>query len=72
MHQILPETLRIDGVEYKLPQWLEVGHSFFVPCLDPDRIWPRIEWHYNGMGWRFKYLTHVERNLCGMRVWRVK
>jgi hypothetical protein len=72
MHQILPETIRIDGVDYKLPQWLEIGHSFFAPCVDPSRALPRIEWHYSGMGWKLRHAARIERGLYGVRVWRVK
>ena len=68
---IIPETTNIDGVEYKLPQWLEIGHSVFLPCCDWQRVFEIVSRHYAPCGWKLKARERVERDYLGVRVWRV-
>ena len=48
----IPETLEINGVVYKLPQWLEIGQSIFLPCVDVQGTARHVRRHYAPHGWR--------------------
>jgi hypothetical protein len=67
----IPETLEINGVVYKLPQWLEIGQSVFLPCVDVQGIARHVRRHYAPHGWRLETSQRVERSLLGVRVWRL-
>jgi hypothetical protein len=70
MYQI-PETLVIDGVVYKLPQWLDVGQSIFIPCVNWQRVSRMVRAHYAPTRWELDVSPRVERSLLGLRLWRL-
>jgi len=64
-------TLSVNGVIYKLPGWLDVGTSFFIPCLSPQKVMPAIRGHYKQHNYKLVYAEWVEGGTFGVRVWRV-
>lgn len=68
-HQ-LPEIAVIRGVAYYLPQWMEPGQSFFVPCLDARSMGTAMTIRYSRMGWKLAWAERIEEGLLGIRVWR--
>ncbi len=68
-HQ-LPEIVVIRGVKYRLPQWLEPGQSFFVPCLDARSMAGSIVNRYTYIGFKLAWAERIEQGMLGIRVWR--
>lgn len=66
----LPEVAVIRGVKYRLPQWLEPGQSFFVPCLDARSMAGSIVNRYSRIGFGLAWAERIEQGLLGIRVWR--
>ena len=67
----LPRALIVDGVEYRVPEWMEVGHSFFIPCLNHKRMYQAVLRHYTIRKWEFAQESTTDKNIWGIRVWRV-
>lgn len=68
-HQ-LPEIAVIRGVKYRLPQWMEPGQSFFVPCLDARSMGSVMATRYSGLGWKTAWAERIEQGMLGIRIWR--
>lgn len=68
-HQ-LPEIAVIRGVKYRLPQWMEPGQSFFVPCLDARSMGFVMATRYSRLGWKTAWAERIEQGMLGVRVWR--
>ena len=53
-------------------QKIEVGMSFFVPCLDSKRVAADIEWE--AARFRYKVLCKqvIEKGKYGLRCWRIE
>lgn len=68
-HQ-LPEIAVIRGVKYRLPQWMEPGQSFFVPCLDARSMAYALVMRYSRLGWKTAWAERIEQGMLGVRVWR--
>lgn len=66
-----PTTLRMDGVTYRVPQTLDIGHSFFLPVLDARRAVGKVRSHYRPQGATLVYDERIEQGMFGIRVWRV-
>lgn len=64
-------SLRIDGVEYRVPGELEIGWGFFMPGLAHKRMMQAVRKHYAALGYRLDWVSRVESDLLGIRVWRV-
>ena len=64
------EVMVLDGVEYKLPQWLDVGASFFVPSLDLKKTVNSVGEHYKHAKFSLHYAQWIEQGLLGVRFWR--
>lgn len=67
----LSNTLRIDGVTYRLPEWLDEGYGFFMPCLSPAKTAQAVRKHYAPLKIRLEYVERIESDLLGIRIWRV-
>lgn len=67
----LPKALVVDNVEYRVPEWMEVGHSFFVPCLNHKKMMQAVSKHYAIRGFKFTHAEDTYKNILGIRVWRV-
>lgn len=66
----IPLILLIDGVEYVIPQWLEVGQSFFMPCLNAEHAYKKVTAHYAPFKFKLVYRERIEADTLGIRVWR--
>lgn len=67
----LADYAEMDGVRYRLPEWLEVGNSFFVPCLDTTHMYQIIMGHYYIREFKLTHEVTTDKNILGIRVWRV-
>lgn len=59
------------GAEYQLPQWLEIGQSFFLPTLKSDELGSRVKARYAARGIQVVHEMRIEADHLGIRVWRV-
>jgi hypothetical protein len=50
---------------------MEIGDSFFIPTLRPAHLLYIIDSTSKKAGVRVKAYTITERNILGVRVWRV-
>ena len=67
----LPDTFRIHGVVYRVPGWLDVGTSFFIPSLDHQYTLTVLRMHYSPLNIRLGWHERIESGVLGIRVWRV-
>lgn len=67
----LKPYLEVDGVCYKVPEWLEVGNSFFIPCLQHQRMYQCVMGHYSIRDFQLTHEVTTDKNILGIRVWRV-
>lgn len=67
----LPKVLLVDNVEYRVPEWMEVGHSFFLPCLNHKQMMQAVAAHYAIRNFKFTHVEDTRKNILGIRVWRV-
>jgi hypothetical protein len=60
-----------DKVRIVIP-WenLEVGHSFFVPCINMDTAKRQLLAIASRLGMTLTFRTRVEGHQVGLRVWR--
>tara|TARA_Y100000592_G_scaffold29254_1_gene46674 strand:+ start:10104 stop:10325 length:222 start_codon:yes stop_codon:yes gene_type:complete len=49
---------------------MDVGWSFFLPCLDVEKAQKQIKSIEKLKNWKFKTQTRVENKKLGLRVWR--
>ena len=64
------DVIEIDGVKYKIPQWLEVGTSFFMPILDTKKAVKVVYEFYEDAKFPMTYCDWVEQGVWGVRFWR--
>lgn len=65
------EDLDPDGVLITV-NWeaMDVGWSFFIPCLDVEKAQLQLKEVEKLKNWKFKTQTCVENKKLGLRVWR--
>ena len=49
---------------------MDVGWSFFIPCLDVEKAQLQLKEVEKLKNWKFKTQTCVENKKLGLRVWR--
>jgi ribosomal protein S12 methylthiotransferase accessory factor YcaO len=59
------------GAEYRLPEWLEIGQSFFLPTLKSDELITKVKARYAARGIQVVHEMRIEADHLGIRVWRV-
>lgn len=59
------------GAEYRLPEWLEPGQSFFLPTLKSEYLAKEVKARYERRGMRMRSQERIEAGYLGIRVWRV-
>lgn len=64
------DIMELDGVKYELPQWLEIGTSFFIPALNLRKTVNAIGEHYKKAEFILTYAQWVEQGIWGVRFWR--
>lgn len=65
------DTLVYRGVHFKVPEWMEVGQSFFLPCLKTEELGSKVQRHYARTTMRITWEERIEADFLGIRVWRV-
>ena len=66
------DIITVYGVSYRVPIFLAIGDSFFMPCLDRQATMRVVRHHYRKFNkYRLTYEERIERGLLGIRVWRV-
>jgi len=65
------DDLDPDGVLITI-NWetMDVGWSFFIPCLDVEKAQLQLKEVEKLKNWKFKTQTCVENKKLGLRVWR--
>lgn len=77
MSQRTKQLRLVDGrlvhreAEYQLPEWLEIGQSFFLPTLKSDELITKVKARYAARGIQVVHETRIEADHLGIRVWRV-
>ena len=68
----IEKPLEIEGVQVQI-EWLKfrIGTSFFLPCIDHDRMAAGIVKRATNRGFRVKIIARVENGMWGIRVWRI-
>ena len=68
----IEKPLEIEGVQVQI-EWrkFRIGTSFFLPCIDHDRMTAGIVKRATNRGFRVKIIAHVENGMWGIRVWRI-
>ena len=68
----IEKPLEIEGVQVQI-EWLKfrIGTSFFLPCIDHDRMTAGIVKRATSRGFRVKIIAHIENGMWGIRVWRI-
>ena len=68
----IEKPLEIEGVQVQI-EWLKfrIGTSFFLPCIDHDRMTAGIVKRATSRGFRVKIIARVENGMWGIRVWRI-
>lgn len=51
---------------------MDIGDSFFVPCLDADEIIQELEILSNDFGFAIRVARVIHRGMFGVRVWRIE
>ena len=66
------DDLDPDGVHIVV-DWgaLQVGSSFFVPCLNTTAAKKQIKTAFSRRGWKMRVYMGAEGDVWGIRVWRV-
>ena len=59
------------GMSFSVPEWLEIGQSFFLPCLKAEELGGKVQRHYAGTTMRVMWEERIEADYLGIRVWRV-
>lgn len=64
------EVIVINGAQYRMPQWLDVGTSIFLPSVNHRMTYAAVrEWA--PWGWKLTWRERIEGGLLGIRVWRI-
>jgi len=62
-----------DGVPLDVPlSQLKVSESFFLPCLNTDKAKKDVAKLAKDYGFKVSVRVRSERNLYGIRVWRIR
>ena len=64
-------VLHYRGVSFTVPEWFEVGQSFFLPCLKAEELGSKVQRHYVRTTMRVMWEERIEADYLGIRVWRV-
>lgn len=66
------DDLDPDGVHIVV-DWgaLQVGSSFFVPCINTPAARRQVNGVFDRRGWKMRVYTGPEAGIWGIRVWRV-
>lgn len=64
-------TLRISGALFEVPKEMNIGDSFFVPCMSVQETVAALKRHYAPLEYTLKSRQRVEAGVQGARVWRV-
>jgi len=68
----IEKPLEIEGVQVQVEwQKFRIGTSFFLPCIDHDRMTAGIVKRATSRGFRVKIIARVENGMWGIRVWRI-
>lgn len=73
----MPGVLKIDDLHpdgvHVVVDWgaLNVGSSFFIPCIDTTAARRQIKDVFKRRGWKMRTYTGPEAGVWGLRVWRV-
>ena len=68
----IEKPLEIEGVQVQVEwQKFRIGTSFFLPCIDHDRMTAGIVKRATNRGFRVKIIARVENGMWGIRVWRI-
>lgn len=64
--------MQIEKVNYKI-KWnkFQVGASFFIPCLNPQKAWKRVLQVLSKRKVKAVHKIVIEDGVRGIRVWRV-
>ena len=64
-------TFRVKGVLYDIP-WdkVEIGDSFFIPCLDVPEVIIAVRTKTARRRWHLTYEARIEAGKWGVRFWR--
>jgi len=67
LDQIAPDGLLI------VIDWdrMQVGSSVFVPCINTSLAKKQVKGAFELRGWQMRYVIRPERELWGVRFWRV-
>ena len=65
------KTLRIAGVTFAVPATMQIGDSFFIPCMSQQETLAALRRHYTPQEYTLKTRARIEAGVQGMRVWRV-
>lgn len=69
--RLASSTLVYRKVRFKVPEWLEIGQSFFLPCLKAEELGSKVQRHYARTTMRVAWEERIEADFLGIRVWRV-
>lgn len=69
--RLVKSRLAYKGAEYRLPEWLAPGQSFFLPTLTAAQLGEKVKARYTAQGMRIAVEERIEADLLGIRVWRV-
>ena len=68
----IEKPLEIEGVQVQVEwQKFRIGTSFFLPCINHDRMTAGIVKRATSRGFRVKIIARVENGMWGIRVWRI-
>lgn len=67
---LIKDHIVLDGVTYRVPTYLEVGMSFFMPCLNHKKAIEVASRHYSPW-FTLKGYPWIEQGALGVRLWRV-
>ena len=68
----IEKPLEIEGIQVQI-EWhkFRLGSSFFLPCINHDRMIWAITQRAQSRGFKVKTLAHIENGMWGIRVWRI-
>lgn len=69
--QLARSVLPYREVRFRVPEWLEIGQSFFLPCLKAEELGGKVQRHYARTTMRVTWEERIEAGYLGIRVWRV-
>jgi hypothetical protein len=67
----LNEFITIRGMDIRMPQWLEIGESMFIPSLNHKETMQAVR-KWAPRWWNMVWEERGECGALGVRIWRVK